>query len=335
MTSRPLDLLSGRLKLRHLVLVTTIAEQGSVLRAAEHLHLAQPAVTRGLREVEQILGVELFSRGPRGVTPTLFGEAFVDHARAVQAELRRAGDRIAGLADGETGTVTVGTLLAATNVLLPRAIASLKAERPGITVIVKEGTFDSLVPRLIDGETDLVVGRLNPIEDRPGLRQIPLYNEPVTLVARAGHPAGQARTLPELLDYPWILPLEQTALRHELEQVFHREGLSMPGNRVECTSILTIRSLLLETDMIAALPALVVRTDNRLAELPVPLPSVRRSVGVTLPDARALTPAAKAMLDHLRHQAETLQRGLPAGPEGSDLEGSDLEGHRDRPRARP
>ncbi|MGW0450231.1 LysR family transcriptional regulator, partial [Streptosporangium sandarakinum] len=98
MISRPLDLLSGRLKLRHLVLVTTIAEQGSVLRAAERLHLAQPAVTRGLREVEHILGVELFTRGPRGVTPTLFGEAFIDHARAVQAELRRAGDRIAGLA---------------------------------------------------------------------------------------------------------------------------------------------------------------------------------------------------------------------------------------------
>ncbi len=309
--SRPLDLLSGRLKLRHLVLVTTIAEHGSVLRAAEHLHLAQPAVTRGLREVEQILGVELFRRGPRGVTPTLFGEAFIDHARAVQAELRRAGDRIAGLADGETGTVTVGTLLAATNVLLPRSIAALKAERPGITVIVREGTFDSLVPRLIDGGTDLILGRLNPIEGRPGLHQIPLYNEPTLLVARAGHPAGHARTLPELLGYPWILPLDQTALKHELEQVFQREGLPLPENRVECTSILTIRSLLLATDMIAALPALLVRTDDQLAELPVPLASVRRSVGVTLPEARPLTPAAKAMLDHLRRQAEALQHELP------------------------
>lgn len=312
--SRPLDLLSGRLKLRHLVLVTTIAEQGSVLRAAERLHLAQPAVTRGLREVEHILGVELFTRGPRGVTPTLFGEAFIDHARAVQAELRRAGDRIAGLADGETGTVTVGTLLAATNVLLPRSIASLKAERPGVTVVIREGTFDSLVPRLIDGETDLILGRLNPIDDRPSLQQIPLYNEPTLLVARAGHPAERATTLPELLDYPWILPLEQTALKHELEQVFHRQGLPLPRNRVECTSMPTIRSLLLQADMIAALPALVVRTDDRLMELPVPLTSVRRSVGVTLPEARALTPAAKIMLDHLRHQAEALRRELPADP---------------------
>ncbi len=297
------------------MLVTTIAEQGGVLRAAEHLHLAQPAVTRGLREVEEILGVELFQRGPRGVTPTLFGEAFIDHARAVQAELRRAGARIAGLAGGETGTVTVGTLLAATNVLLPRSIAALKAERPGITVIVKEGTFDSLVPRLIDGDTDLILGRLNPIEDRPGLHQIPLYNEPTLLVARAGHPAERASTLTELLHYPWILPLEQTSLKTELKQVFHRQGLPLPENRVECTSILTVRSLLLATDMIAALPALLVRTDDRLAELPVPLASVRRSVGVTLPEARTLTPAAETMLGHLRHQAETLRGELPADPQ--------------------
>jgi DNA-binding transcriptional LysR family regulator len=312
-TSRPLNLLSGRLKLRHLVLVTAIAEEGGILRAAEHLRLAQPAVTRGLREVEQILGVDLFVRGPRGVTPTLFGEVFIDHARAVQAELRRAGERIAGLANGETGTVTVGTLLTATNVLLPRSIAALKAERPGITVIVREGTFDSLVPRLADGDTDLILGRLNPIEDRTGLRQILLYDEPVLLVTRAGHPAEHARTLPELLGYPWILPLEQTALRHELEEVFRLQGLAMPADRVECTSILTVRSLLLATDMIAALPALLVRTDGHLAELAVPLTSVRRSVGVTLPDARMLTPAATAMLDHLRRQAETLQREVPAG----------------------
>src|SRR5580698_1567447 len=86
-----LDLLNGRLKLRHLVLVTAIADQGSVLRAAEQLRLAQPAVTRSLREVEQILGVELFERGPRGCTPSMFGVAFLEHARTVLAELRLAG----------------------------------------------------------------------------------------------------------------------------------------------------------------------------------------------------------------------------------------------------
>jgi DNA-binding transcriptional LysR family regulator len=305
---RPLDLLNGRLKLRHLVLVVAVAEHGSVLRAAEHLHLAQPAVTRSLREVEGILGVELFTRGPRGVTPTLFGDAFTEHARAVLAELRRAGERITGLADGEVGTVTIGTLLAGSNVLLPRAIAALKEERPGITVIVQEATFDAQVPRLLDGEIDLILGRLNPIDDLRGLRQITLYGEPVRLVARRGHPARSRPDLglADLLDYPWVLPLEQTALRSELEQVFRAAGLVLPGDLVECTSVLTVRTLVRDTDMIAALPELVGRTDADIAPLPVPLETVRRQVGVTLPAHRAPTPSARIMLDHLRREAAAL-----------------------------
>ncbi|MDL4821424.1 LysR substrate-binding domain-containing protein [Actinomadura opuntiae] len=302
---RAIDLLNGRLKLRHLVLVVAIADQGSVLRAAEHLRLAQPAVTRSLREVEHILGVELFTRGPRGVTPTMFGEAFVEHARAVLAELRRAGERISGLADGEVGTVTIGTLLAGSNVLLPRAIAALKKDRPGITVIVQEATFDAQVPRLLDGEIDLILGRLNPIGDLRGLRQITLYGEPIRLVARHGHPARSRAglSLADLLDYPWVLPLEQTALRAELEQVFRAGGLEPPGDLVECTSVLTVRTLVRDTDMIAALPQLVAETDADIAPLPVPLETVRRQVGVTLPAHRAPTPSARLMLDHLRREA--------------------------------
>jgi DNA-binding transcriptional LysR family regulator len=310
---RAIDLLNGRLKLRHLVLVVAIADQGSVLRAAEHLRLAQPAVTRSLREVEAVLGVELFTRGPRGMTPTMFGDAFVEHARAVLAELRRAGERISGLADGDVGTVTIGTLLAGSNVLLPRAIAALKRDRPGITVIVQEATFDAQVPRLLDGEIDLILGRLNPIDDLRGLRQITLYGEPVRLVARRGHPA---RALPDLgladlLAYPWVLPLEQTALRSELEQVFRGEGLELPGNLVECTSVLTVRTLVRDTDMVAALPELVARTDADIAPLPVPLETVRRQVGVTLPAHRAPTPSARLMLGHLHREAAEI---TPRGP---------------------
>ena len=303
-----LDLLNGRLKLRHLVLVVAIADQGSVLHAAEQLRLAQPAATRSLREVEHILGVELFDRGPRGCTPTLFGDAFLEHARTVLAELRRAGDRIAGLADGEVGVVTVGTVLAGSNVLLPRAIMSLKTARPGITVVVKEATFDVHVPRLLAGEIDLILSRLNPVADDQGLRQISLYAEPIRLVVRRGHPALSVPgvTLADLFAYPWVLPLEQTALRAELEQVFRDHGLRLPANLVECTSSLTVRTLVRETDMIAALPELVARTDTDLAALPVSLEPVRPQVGVTLPRTRTLTPSARLMLDHLRLQSAEL-----------------------------
>ncbi|RSN11676.1 hypothetical protein DMB42_13975 [Nonomuraea sp. WAC 01424] len=128
-----MELLNGRLKLRHLVVVVAVADQGGVLRAAERLRLAQPAVTRCLRELEHILGVQLFVRGPRGVTPTPSGEAFLEHARAVLAELRRAGERVSGLAAGALGTVRVGTLPAGSSVLLPCRRTPKGAHRWGST----------------------------------------------------------------------------------------------------------------------------------------------------------------------------------------------------------
>lgn len=305
-----MDLLNGRLKLRHLVLVAAIADHGSVLRASEHLHLAQPAVTRSLREVEGILGVDLFTRSSRGVTPTVFGEAFIGHARSVLAELRRAGERITGLADAAVGTVAVGTLLAGSSMLLPRAIAALKRDRPGITVVVREATFDFHVPRVMDGEIDLVVGRLNPIQDQPGLRQIGLCGEPVRLVARPGHPVRDlaAPTLANLLDHPWVLPLEQTALRRELTAAFQTQGLDTPANLVECTSILTVCALVRDTDMIAALPEHAAATDPGVEALPVELEGVHQEIGVTLPDQRPLTPSARLLLRHLEEQAQRYSR---------------------------
>lgn len=108
-----------------------------------------------------------------------------------------------------------------------------------------------------------------------------------------------------------MLPLEQTALRTELEQVFRAEGLELPGNLVECTSVLTVRTLVRDTDMIAALPELVARTDADIAPLPVPLETVRRQVGVTLPAYRAPTPSARLMLDHLRREAAAITRREP------------------------
>ena len=92
-------LLDGRLKLRHLVLVDALTEHGSIVAAAAHLRITQPGLTRTLHELEDMLGVTLYERGPRGVTPTLYGTAYTAHARAVLAQITQAGQHIAELAD--------------------------------------------------------------------------------------------------------------------------------------------------------------------------------------------------------------------------------------------
>lgn len=297
-------LLDGRLKLRHLALVDALSRQGSVVGAAAELHLTQPAATRSLHELEDILGVPLYERGPRGVTATVFGTAFTEHARAVLAQLAQAGRHVVELADADRGTVIVGTHLAGSNVLLPRAIAELKKVRPYLTVVVREASPESLLLELEAGRVDFVVGRLTAPSDERTVRR-KLYDESVELVVGATHPlAGRTGLrLTDLADLPWILPGAETALRREIEEFFARHGMPLPVNRIETTSFLTVRHLLLETEVVAVLPGLITRDDSRIVRLGVPLDPIGHSVGLTLSAARTLGPSVQALIRSLEETA--------------------------------
>lgn len=305
-------LLDGRLKLRHLLLIDALSAYGSTVRAAEHLHVTQPAVTRGLQELEIILGVTLFERTARGLDPTIFGEAFTLHAQNVIAQLRQAGTHIADLAAGGRGTVTVGTHLFGSNMLLPRAISTFKGEHPASTVLVHHATPDDLYADLLAGEVDMIVGRLYPHPDPERVTDIPLYREPIYLVTRHGHPLQSAAglVLADLIDQPWVLPVTGTSLRREIEELLLRHGLRLPTNRVECTSFLTVHQLLLETNAIGLLPALVVAEDRLLTPLRLPMPSLHRPVGATTAAGRTINPAAQLMLSHLEYAVAHVGRIL-------------------------
>ncbi len=302
-------LLDGRLKLRHLLLVDALSRQGSVVGAAAALHITQPVATRSLHDIESILGVSLFDRGPRGITPTIFGEAFTTHARAVIAQLTEAGRHVVELADANRGTVIVGTHLAGSNVLLPGAIARLKVHHPLLTVVVREGTPEQLLTDLEAGRIDLIVGRLTSPTDDTAIRRN-LYAESVELVTRVDHPLALREDvqLEELRGFPWILPGVETVLRRELEEFFARNGLPLPENRVEATSFLTVRQLLVETDMIAVLPSLIPRDDARLTTLSITLDPIGHSVGITSSATRTSSPSAQALITTLESFAAELMR---------------------------
>lgn len=299
-------LLDGRLKIRHLVLITVIAEAGSIVGAAERMHVTQPVVTRGLREVEEILGATLLDRLPRGVQLTVYGEAFLAHAGAVLAQLRSAEARIEQLRSGDLGTITVGAHFAGSR-LLPLAVAGLKKEHPQVVVTIREAIPETLERQLLGGEMDLVVGRL-PRTSSDRVRQLKLHEEPFQVVARAGHPIHQIPD-PQLDDagrFPWILPPPQTRLRTELEQVFAERGVDFPQNLVECTSIVTLRDLLRASDMITAVPVFVAAHDSTLRALPTDLSGIRRSVGVMVDAERPLNPAAAILVRHLTEEASAM-----------------------------
>jgi DNA-binding transcriptional LysR family regulator len=296
-----LRLFDGRLKMRHLVLVDAVTRQGSVIGAAAALHISQPMATRTLQELEAILGVSLYERGPRGVTPTTIGEAFTGHARAVLAQLSQAGRQVTEFADADRGTVVVGANLGS-HTLLPQAIAGLKRQRPLLTVIVRERSPEALSADLEAGRIDLIVGRFTSTTESEV--RIPLYDECIEIFTRVQHPLAQRRaiTFADLGDYPWIIPGTESALRREIEQLFARNAMALPDNRVEASSWLIVRQLVLESDFVAALSASIEFCEPGLRALPVSVSvgPMGRSVGITTAAGRVLSPSANALIQCLQ-----------------------------------
>src|SRR5579863_1081403 len=306
MTSARLERwIARKFRLRHVQLVAELYDSRSILKAARRLSLTQPTVTKALQDVESTLGVKLFERSNRGLDPTPYGEIFARHAKIVLAQLRHAAEELENLRAGYSGKVTVGTLLAASASILPQAIALLKKERPGVAISVAVGTYDILVPSLLVGDLDMVLGRL-PDEGRSAaLVYEEFYAEPICLVVRRGHPLLRQRRLGlrELTSAAWLLPLPETALRRQIERAFLDAAAPLPRNIIESVSILTNRVLLRKSDCIGVMPYHVALDDvehQLLSILPVKLKSIESPVGAILRAPGELPPAAKALLECLR-----------------------------------
>jgi DNA-binding transcriptional LysR family regulator len=167
------------------------------------------------------------------------------------------------------------------------------------------GTYDVLMPSLLVGDLDMVLGRL-PEEGRSrALVYEEFYAEPICIVTRRGHPLARKRrlSLRDLANEAWLLPLPETALRRQIERAFVDAGAQLPRNVIESVSILTNRALLRKSDCVGVMPYHVALDDveqGLLAILPVKLKSIETPVGAILRAPGTLPPAAAALLECLR-----------------------------------
>ena len=189
--------LDQRLRLPLLRVMDAVATHGSLLKAAAALGVSQPALTKSLRELEDLLQIRLLHRHSRGVEPTAAGMVFVRSARRVLAELRRLDEELDELS-GPGGTVALGALPVAAAGVLPGALVRLKATHPDVKVRLRQGRTEELLPLLASGELDLIVGRLYEPAVPDGFAREPLWTEPISVLARAGHPMF-SRTYPSRL----------------------------------------------------------------------------------------------------------------------------------------
>lgn len=297
--------LRSRLKTRHLLLLTALADEGNVHRAAQALAMTQPAASKMLRELEQMLEVQLFERLPRGVQPTEYGKALIRHARLVIESLDQAHDELAGLKEGQAGHVRVGAITSPAVRLLPDVIATLKREAPMLDVTVEVESSNVLLERLAQDRLDLVIGRLSEEHDKLSLNYEPLTFEPVNAVVRPGHPLLRqpSLTLDLLEPATWIVPPLGSVLRHRFELMFQRASVRPPTRVVETSAPLFITRLLECSDMLAVLAADVAQYyagHGMVVILPLPVPCQMDDYGIITRNDRLPSPAAAKLYTALK-----------------------------------
>ena len=294
------------MKLHHFRDVVAIAEQGSLRAAARHLHVAQPTLTRSVAELERELGAPLFDRRKRGMIVTAIGQSFVERARAILNEVRRASEEVQQLIDKGTGTVVVGLSIAPHLAMLPDALPPFRKRYPKVQLHIIEGFYPTLEGGLRDGSLDFYVGPKPESALPDDLMLEELFTNTRTILCRKGHPLSRARSLSELTGAEWVTTSITLNAEEELNRPFEEEGLPLPRLMMRTQSALSLIVSLTCTDLLAMAPiqwmSYLPTADSlgtiRIKEgLPAPtITLIRRS-------QTPLTPAALYFADLMRRSA--------------------------------
>jgi len=295
----------ARLKTRQLLLLVALAEEGNLHRAAQVLNMTQPAASKLLKDLEDVLEVPLFERLPRGMKPTWYGETMIRHARVALSSLNQAHEELTALKAGRFGQVSVGAISSAGLMLLPPAVALVKQEHQNLRVALEIESSDVLMERLVQGKLDILVSRLFAQHDKSQLRYERLTEEPVCAVSRPGHPLlGVAGlTLRDVVTAGWVIPPTGSVLRHRFELMFQEDGLAPPIDVVETSAPLFITRMLQQSDMLAVLATDVARyyaAHGILAMLPLEMPCHMDDFGIITRTDRLPSPAAKVLMRALK-----------------------------------
>nr|WP_218509065.1 LysR family transcriptional regulator [Variovorax sp. dw_308] len=289
---------------RRLAVIASLAEKRNMPAVAREFGITQPGISAALKALEDGLGVALFDRSARGLAPTQAGEIAAFYFKRVLAELRHIGPDIAASEGTLQGTVHVGALPLGRTRILPLAVASLLARHPLLHVTTVESPYDALAASLRSGDIDFILGALRHADEARDLQQQALFEDRISVIARAGHPLA----LEPRIDFDtlrratWALSRRGSPSRELIERFFSQANQSLPEPAVETGDLAVLRGLLLESDMLTAISAHQLHyeiRDGSLVVLDFPLEQTKRQIGLTQRPGAFPSPGARALMQEI------------------------------------
>lgn len=231
-------------------------ECGSIQKAAGRIGVSQPTLSRRLQRLEDVLGVQLFERRSTGLLATVYGHAFAQRARLIDTEIELARRELVRIRDAVGGFVGFGVSPGVAVSLLPTAARLLERTNRDLRLTVVEGVSESLIDQVRERRIEFAVCTA-PVHAAPDLLVERLGEDPFVVAAAEGHPLAGRATVPlaETLVHPWAMPTFRGAVRQWVESRFITAGLTPPVPRVETSSMLFLKALLTDANLLSYLPA--------------------------------------------------------------------------------
>lgn len=292
-------------------LIVALEDTSQVSTAAQMLNVSQPAASRMIAEIEDLLQVSICERRPRGVVLTTYGKALARRGRSILLELREADREIAALRTGRGGTVFMGTVTAPSIELAVPAIKRLRQRFPEIEINIQVDTSAVLANELLASRHDFIIARI-PDDLNPRLFESRTIGiEKACLIARRGHPLMSQVAVPieSLTGFDWVFQPSGSLLRRAMEQIFLLRGIPLPERILNTASSFLTLVMVAQTDAIAPIALEVARFVTDAAGLSGALDVLPIDFTIDLPPYslitarnRALSPAAQMLYDFVVQQ---------------------------------
>jgi DNA-binding transcriptional LysR family regulator len=311
------EIVGHRLKLQHLKVVMAVAEWGSMAKAAKHLAISQPVVSKVIADLEDVLGVRLFDRSSQGVEPTPYGRALLKRSITIFDDLRTSVDEIKFMADPSSGELRIGStepLLAGLGIAV---MERLWRQYPRVNFRVVEADSATLLNRdLPERRIELALVPLLRASVGEELEATILFHDPLRVVVGMKSRFANRRriTLAELVGEPWCLA--SSAVGSLMADAFRASGLEMPRVAVTTTTAHLLFQLLESGRFVGHFgDGLLHFYANRFAlkKLPIELPIQPFAVAIVTIKNRTISPVAQLFIDCAREVATPLVKRHSAG----------------------
>ncbi|WP_353476620.1 LysR substrate-binding domain-containing protein (plasmid) [Salipiger sp. H15] len=296
----PADILLKATQLDALVALTRASTPEG---ASETLGITPVALNRNLHRLEERLHVTLVLRDGRQLRLSQAGLTLARAAKLAQRELEMAMEEIDEAAGHMRGRLAVGALPLARTYVVPRALITLGQRHASARMQLVEGSYETLLAALRDGDIDILVGTLRQPAPTPDVTEVPLFQDRLCVVGRAGHPLAGKKDLKllDLLRFPWIAPRMGSPARREFDQIFSEPG-HQPPQLFEVASHIAVRAILRESDTLALISRRQIRYeegDGQLVVLSETLARKDRTIGYTVRSRWSPTRLQQSFLDAL------------------------------------